>query len=43
MATDFEERAGKTARRSLPELPNTMFTVMIHWESNGKDMALAPK
>jgi len=42
-ATDLGQRAGKKARSNLPELPNTTFTVMIHWVSNGKDMVLAPK
>ena len=42
-ATDLGERVGKKARSNLPELPNTTFTVMIHWVSNGKDMVLAPK
>ena len=30
-------------RSNLPEFPNTTFTVKISWESNGKDMVLAPK
>jgi hypothetical protein len=42
-ATDLGERPGKKARSNLPELPNTTFTVMISWVSNGKDMVLAPK
>jgi len=42
-ATDLGERARNKARSNLPELPNPMFTVMIHWVSNGKDMVLAPK
>ena len=42
-ATDLGERAGKKARSNLPELPNTTFTVGIHWVSNGKDMVLALK
>jgi hypothetical protein len=29
------------ARCNLAELPNTMFTIIIHWVSNGKDMVLA--
>jgi len=41
--TDWRERVGKTVRSNLPELPNTTFTVMIHWVSNGKDVVLAPK
>jgi hypothetical protein len=40
---DLSEHGGKMARRTLPELPYTTFTVMIHWVSNGKDMVLAPK
>jgi len=40
---DLGECARNKARSNLPELPNTMFTVMIHWVSNGKDMVLAPK
>jgi len=39
---EFGERVGQKARCNLPELPNTTFTVMIHWVSNGKDMVLAP-
>jgi hypothetical protein len=42
-AKDLTEHGGKMARRNLPELPYTTFTVMIHWVSNGKDMVLAPK
>ena len=42
-ATDLGERPGKKARSNLRELPNTTFTVMISWVSNGKDMVLAPK
>ena len=42
-ATDLGERVGKMVRSNLPEMPNTTFTVMIHWVSNGKDMVLAPK
>ena len=33
----------KMAGSNLPELPNTMFTGMICWMSNGKDIILAPK
>jgi len=40
---DLGECGGTKARSNLRELPNTMFTVMIHWVSNGKDMVLAPK
>jgi len=43
LETDLGERAGNKARSNLPELPDTMFTVMIHWVSNGKDMVLAHK
>ena len=43
LAMDLGELTGKKARSNPPELPNTMFTVMIHWVSNGKDMVLAPK
>jgi len=42
-ATDLGEHMGQKARSKLPELPNTTFTVMIHWVSNGKDMVLASK
>jgi len=42
-ATYLGEGAGKKGRSNLPELPNTTFTVMIQWASNGKDMVLAPK
>jgi len=42
-ATELGECAGKKARSNLPELPNTTFTVMFHWVSNGQDMVLAPK
>jgi len=42
-ATYLGERANKKARSNLPELPNTMFMVVISWVSNGKDMVLAPK
>ena len=41
--TDLGECMGKNARRNLRELPNTIFTVMICWVSNGKDFVLAPK
>jgi hypothetical protein len=34
---------GNKARSNLPELPNTMFMVMIHRVLNGKDIVLAPK
>jgi hypothetical protein len=37
------EHTGKSARSNLPELPNTMLTVMICWVSNGKDFVLAPQ
>jgi len=40
---DLGERTGKQVAGNLPELPNTMFTVIIHWVLNGKDMVLAPK
>ena len=43
LETDLGERAGNKARSNLPELPDTMFTVMIHWVLNGKDMVLAHK
>jgi hypothetical protein len=42
-ATDLGEHTGNKARSNLLELPNTTFTVMIHWVSNGKDMILGPK
>jgi len=42
-ATHLGEHAGTTARSKLTELPNTTFSVMIHWVSNGKDMVPAPK
>jgi len=42
-ATDLAERVGNKVRSNLPELPNTTFTVMIHWVWNGKDMVLASK
>ena len=42
-ATDLGEAVCKMVRSNLPELPNTMFTVMIHCVSNGKDMVLALK
>jgi hypothetical protein len=38
---DFGVHAGKTGISNLPQLPDTAFTVMIHWVSNGKDMVLA--
>ena len=41
--TDLGERAGNKVRSTLPELPNTLFIVVICWVSNGKDMVLAPK
>ena len=41
-ATDFGDRVGKEARSNLPELPNTIFTVIIHWVSNVKDMVMPP-
>jgi hypothetical protein len=37
------ELAGNKARSNLPQFPNTMFTVMIHWVLNGKDFIRAPK
>jgi len=40
---DLGERPGEKVRSNLPELPNTTFTVMIHWVLNGNDMVLAPK
>ena len=40
---DLGEWAGTKARSHLPELPNTMFTVIIRLVSNGKDFVLAPK
>ena len=42
-ATDLGERAGKMVRSNLPELPNTMYMVIIHRVSNGKNTFLAPK
>jgi len=42
-AMHLGERMGSKARSNLPELPNTTFTVMIHWVMNGKDVVLAPK
>jgi len=42
-ATDLKESVGKKVRSNLPELPNTTFTVIIHWLSNCKDMVLSPK
>jgi len=39
----FGRACGQKARSNLRELPNTTFTVMIHWVSNRKDMVLAPK
>jgi len=41
LGMDLGERPGKKARTNLPELPNTIFTVMINWVLNGKDMVLA--
>jgi len=43
LVTEMGERVGKKVRSPIPELPNTTFTVVIHWVSNGKDTALAPK
>jgi len=40
---DLGERSSKKARSKIPESPNTKFTVMIHWVSNGKDKVLASK
>ena len=42
-ATVLGERVGNKGRSNIPELPNTTFTVMIHWVLNGKDMVLALK
>jgi hypothetical protein len=42
-ATHLGERADTQVRRNLPELPKTIFTVMIHWVLNGEDIVLAPK
>jgi len=39
---DLGECVGNKVRRNLPELPNTRFTVMIRWVSNGKNFGLAP-
>jgi hypothetical protein len=33
---DLGQSADKEAKSELPELPNTTFTVMIHWVSNHK-------
>jgi len=41
-ATDLGERASKTARSNLPELPNTTFMVVICRVSNGNDIVLSP-
>jgi hypothetical protein len=40
-ATDMSDCASKQARRNLPEVPITMFMVVIRLVSNRKDMALA--
>jgi hypothetical protein len=42
-ATDIGKYAGQKVRSNLPELPNTMFTDMIHRVLNGKNMVLATK
>ena len=39
---DLGERMGIKARSNLPELPNTMFMVVIHQVSKGNDMVLSP-
>jgi hypothetical protein len=36
------EHASKKAKSNLPELPKTMFMVVICWVSNGKEQVLAP-
>jgi hypothetical protein len=40
---DLGERTGKMARSNLSELPNTTFTVMTRWVSNGMHVVLATK
>jgi len=42
-ATDFGKCTCKLLMTNLPELPNTMLTVMIWWVANGRDIVLAPK
>ena len=41
--TDLGECPGQKARSNLPELPNTTYTVINSWVSNGKDTVLATK
>jgi len=41
--THLGVRRGTKARSNLPEVPTTMFTVVIRWVSNGNDFILAPK
>jgi len=40
--TDLGECASNTAKSNLPELPNTMFMVVICCVSNGNDIVLSP-
>jgi len=42
-ATDLGASAGKSLRSNLPQLPNTMFMVVIRWVSNGNDFVHSPK
>jgi hypothetical protein len=42
LVTDLGEWAGKKERRNLSELPNTTFTDVISWLSNGMDFILDP-
>jgi len=39
---DLGERASKKAKSNLPELPNSMYMVVICWVSNAKDIVLSP-
>jgi len=40
---DLEVCSGKKAISNLPELPNTMFLVVIRWVSNVNDIVQSPK
>jgi len=41
--TDFGEHASEEAGSNLPELPNTIFMVVMCWVSNGNDIVLSRK
>jgi hypothetical protein len=42
LVTDLGEHTRTTERNNLPNLPNTMFMVVIGWLSNGNSIVLSP-